>query len=214
MFTGIISNQGIVRNKTQSGRQIRFRFRFLKPEKNLKAGESIAINGVCLTVAQRTSREFEADVVHATLKATSLGNLVTGSRVNLERALCYGDRLGGHFISGHVDAVGNIARIEKLGKNEIWTIQAPPSVMRYVALKGSIAVDGISLTIQKVGRSDFQVALIPHTLKTTNLENKKAGGAVNLEADLLARYALLPEHRRRLGCPTGVNKRFLVKQGF
>ncbi len=214
MFTGIISNQAVVQSKTKSGRQIRFRFRFLKAERNLKTGESLAVNGVCLTVAQKTARSFDADVVSETLKATTLASLAVGSRVNLERALCYGDRLGGHYVSGHVDGVGRVVKIEKKGKNEMWTIRAPHSVQRYIALKGSIAVDGISLTIQKAGRGSFQVALIPHTLQTTNLKSKQAGSAVNLEADLLARYALLPEHRRRLGCPTGVNKRFLVKQGF
>lgn len=196
MFSGIVENRGKVIKKEKKGGQIRFRFRFERPEKKVKAGDSIAISGVCLTASRLGPGWFEADVVDETLKATTLGSLQIGSLVNLERSLRYGDFVGGHFVSGHVDGVGTIASIKRTGKNELWSFSAPKEIMAYVAKKGSIAIDGISLTIQKVAKSSFSIALIPHTLDRTTLGGKKKGDKVNLEVDLLARYLALPVHRK------------------
>lgn len=193
MFTGIISNQAKVVKREARSLQVRLGLRFLRPEKRkLELGESIAVNGVCLTVSAifQTSGKsgFEADIVAQTLESTSLGNLKIGDLVNTERSLKQGDRIGGHFVTGHVDAKAKIGRIEKKGGNRLLHIRLPESMWPFVTVKGSIVVDGISLTVQKVHGSVFQVAIVPHTWKLTTLGNKKAGDFVNLEADLIARY--------------------------
>ena len=170
------------------GGQIRLGFRFLRPERKFKTGESLCVNGVCLTAAKKNGRKFEADVIGGTLRSTTLGALRVGDRVNLERPLRAGDPVGGHFVTGHVDGRGKILRLEKRGKNRTLTIQAPPALRPYLAAKGSVAVDGVSLTIQKVRGLKFQAGLVPHTLKATTLGRKRAGALVNLESDLIARY--------------------------
>ena len=189
MFGGIIENQGTILEKKQAGKQIRFTIQFKKKERNVQIGESIAVNGVCLTVVKKTEKSFSVDVVKETLKATTLGLLEKGSTVNLERSLKFGDRLGGHFISGHVDGIGIIEKIEKEGKNQLWTVNANPAIVKFMALKGSAALDGISLTVQNVTKNSFKIAFIPHTLKVTTFGQKKKGDAINIEIDMLARYA-------------------------
>ena len=189
MFTGIIQNQGIVEKKDTRAGQARFRFRFLKPERRkLEIGQSIAVNGVCLTAACAGASSFEVDVIRETLEGTTLGGLEIGDRVNLERPLRYGDPVGGHFVTGHVDACGQIECAERRGKNLSFEIRAPRSVKRFIVPKGSIAVDGVSLTVQSAKGYSFRVGLVPHTLKTTTLGRKTRGGRVNLEADRMARY--------------------------
>ena len=189
MFTGIIQNLGQIEKKTENQKQIRFSFRYLAAKPKLNLGESIAVNGVCLTVSKsKAPGYFEADVMKETIKATSFAVLQKGATVNLERSLKYGEPLGGHFVTGHVDGVGGIQKIEKQGKNLLMWIEASNAILKLLAVKGSVAVDGISLTLQKLSRNAFAVGLIPHTLKVTNLGRKKVSDKVNLEIDLVARY--------------------------
>lgn len=188
MFTGIIENQGIVHKKEERGGQVRFGFRFRKKEKGLRVGDSIMVSGVCLTAVWVSSTGFEADVVHETLEATTLGGLKFGGIVNLERSLKVGDGMGGHFVTGHVDGRGTIAKIERRKMNTTLFIKASKAIISLLADKGSVACDGISLTVQKVRGAVFQIAVIPHTLKVTTLGIKRTGSEVNLEVDIVARY--------------------------
>jgi riboflavin synthase len=159
-----------------------------KVMENLKEGDSIAVNGVCLTVSSISSTAFCADVMPETLRKTNLHELKSGDKVNLERALPVGGRLGGHFVSGHIDGTGTILTEKREGNAQVKRISAPHQVIRYVVEKGSIAVDGISLTVVDVDNSSFSVSLIPHTAKFSTLGYKKPGDKVNLEADMLAKY--------------------------
>ena len=205
MFTGIIQNQGIVKKRQSRGGQICFAFRFLHPWKfppsslpparggrkkvgGLTAGASLAVNGVCLTVGKVLPQGFAADVMGETLKATTLSTLRVGDRVNLERALKADGEIGGHFVTGHVDCRGRIEKIRRRGKNLSFEIKVPGPFVRYLSERGSVAVDGVSLTIQSVRKNSLSVGLVPHTLRVTILGKKKAGDCVNLEADLIARY--------------------------
>jgi len=188
MFTGIVENQGIVFKREERGGQVRFGFRFQKKEKGLKVGDSIAVSGVCLTAVCVSPSRFEADVVRQTLEATTLGALKLGGRVNLERSLKLGSGLGGHFVTAHIDGRGTIVKIEKRNKNTTLFIKASKTIIALLADKGSVACDGISLTVQKVQGSLFQIAVIPHTLKVTTLGLKRVGSEINLEVDIVARY--------------------------
>ncbi len=216
MFTGIIEMQGKVSRVERRGAQVRLAFLALeKKTLRFKKGESVAVNGVCLTVAREGAGRFEADVVGETLKATTLGLLRPGSIVNLEPALKFGDPLGGHLVTGHVDGSGKITRIERTGKNVIFWIRVPEKLRKFMAPKGSVAVDGISLTIQGSSGNRIKIAIIPHTLRHTHFRLKRAGESVNLEADLVARYlkwfGSVPGHRakpslERFFKPQGVSK--------
>ena len=217
MFTGIVQNLGTVIKKEKRGGQIRFGFRFEKKEKRKpEPGESIAVDGVCLTVAKSGPRTFEADVIRETLEAATLARLKTGSRVNLERSLRIGDPAGGHFVTGHVDGRGMIQKVEKKGRNTRITFQAPKNILPFLAAKGSIAVDGISLTVQAVRGLSFQTGIVPHTLRHTTLGSKKAGDPVNVEADLIARYLdFIPKDHKTSPRPSRSLKiRGLKRQGF
>jgi riboflavin synthase len=154
--------------------------------RDVAVGDSIAVNGACLTVVARNARSFEADVSRETLACTT--GFAKGGRVNLEKALRLADRLGGHLVSGHVDGVGTVTRVTPAGINRVVTVRAPRMLARYLARKGSVAVNGVSLTVNAVRGSEFSVNLIPHTLARTNLGRVGAGEKVNLEVDLLARY--------------------------
>jgi len=184
MFTGIIQAVGKV--VKYDGR----RLWVAAPFRHIKLGESISIDGVCLTVASRNRRALAFDVGKETQRVTTLGKRPAGSRVNLERALRVGDRLGGHWVSGHVEETGCLLKIEK-GRQNWWvTISIPKIVRRYVASKGSLAVDGISLTVASVRNGWARLMIIPHTLSHTTLRDKEVGDKVNLEPDLLAKYVL------------------------
>jgi len=187
MFTGIIRNQAVVIGRRKKGGQIRFRFRLKKPER-LTAGESVAISGVCLTVAETSGRTFETDCIRETLENTTLGDLRIRDVVNAERSLKVGEPIGGHFVTGHADGVGVIAKILKRRSNRTFVLKMPASVARFAAPKGSVAIDGVSLTIQSVQGREMTVGLVPYTLRVTTLGAKRAGDSVNLEADLIARY--------------------------
>ncbi|MFA6601226.1 MAG: riboflavin synthase [Candidatus Omnitrophota bacterium] len=220
MYSGIVTNQGIVIRRELRGTSIRFIFRFKRKEKPIKLGESIAVDGVCLTVAGLTAKGFAADVVRETLEATTLGALRPKDRVNLERSLKVGDEIGGHFVTGHIDGAGRIAHIEKRKKNWLITFEAPKAILSCLAQKGSVAVDGISLTVQSLAARNFKITIIPHTLKETTLGRKGVGDHVNLEIDLITRYlkvltsAIKPPVRQKMTVHPGRLVKYLKSQGF
>jgi riboflavin synthase len=188
MFTGLIEEIGQIKAIERGAKSIRLSISASKIMDDVKLGDSIATNGICLTVVSYDSKGFTADVMPETMSRTSFGTLGTGSRVNLERAVRVGDRLGGHMVSGHVDGLGEIVGQEK-DDNAIWvSIAAPKSILKYVIEKGSIAIDGISLTVAYVDDKIFKVSIIPLTQDDTTLISKKAGEKVNLECDMTAKY--------------------------
>ena len=187
MFTGIVAAVGRIAGAApaQGGARLRVEGGGL-PLDDVAVGDSIAVNGVCLTVVARDPAAFEADVSQETLNCTA--GFPAGARVNLEKALRLADRLGGHLVSGHVDGVGKVARFELAGDSRLLSVVAPADLAKYIARKGSIAVNGVSLTVNAVNGAEFSVNLIPHTLRATGLQDLGAGDPVNLEVDLLARY--------------------------
>ena len=190
MFTGIVEDVGQVTALTplpsQQALRLTVRARLLDEEQPL--GASLAVDGVCLTVTAWRSGEIDAEVGPETIARTTIGKLGQGAHVNLERPLKLGDRLGGHMVAGHVDAVGHIAAVAPRAEAIDVTVRAPGELLRYVIEKGSIAVDGISLTVNGVDAQTFTVSLIPHTQAATTLAKKGPGGAVNLEVDLIGKY--------------------------
>lgn len=188
MFTGIVEELGIVRALRLLPESGQLTLEGEKVLNGTQIGDSIAINGVCLTVIRQTHREFTVDVMAETLSKTNLAELKSGSRVNLERALQLQTRLGGHLVSGHVDGVGTIHRITPWGIAKVYQIMAPPALLTYLLPKGSIAIDGISLTVIDVESNYFTVSLIPHTFEQTTLGFKGVGASVNLETDLIGKY--------------------------
>ncbi|HEX4717473.1 MAG TPA: riboflavin synthase [Thermoleophilaceae bacterium] len=184
MFTGIVGQMGEVQS---AGIRLAVRTPLAA---ELERGDSIAVNGVCLTAVDIADDRFEADVMEETLVRSSLGRLQAGDRVNLELALRVGDRLGGHFVQGHVDATGRIETVEQRDHSRVVRIGAPPDLLRYVVEKGSIAVDGVSLTVVEADAKGFSVSLIPETLERTTLGSAVEGDPVNLEVDMLAKYAV------------------------
>lgn len=188
MFTGIIEELGTVERVTRGRVSAVIAIRAEHILSDLKIGDSVAVNGVCLTATGLTGHGFTADVMHETLDRSSLAGLGPGSPVNLERAMAADGRFGGHIVAGHVDGVGTITAIEK-DDNAIWfTITAPAQVLRYVVEKGSIAIDGISLTVARVETDRFAVSVIPHTAAVTLLGQRRTGDRVNLESDLVGKY--------------------------
>lgn len=188
MFTGIITAVGTIAASTPSAAGLRLRIaageRFLE---DVAVGDSIAVDGVCLTAVSTSGPIFEADVSQETLRCTA--GFRAQAHVNLEKALRLADRLGGHLVSGHVDGVGEIVALERAGENRVLAVAAPAELAKYVARKGSVAVNGVSLTVNAVAAERFSVNLIPHTLQATNLRDLEVGDKVNIEVDLLARYA-------------------------
>ena len=189
MFTGIIEGVGMLASMDMRGGDARLGIDVGSlPFIDVRLGESIAVNGVCLTVVAFSATRFEADASNETLSLTTLGGLAHGSVVNLERAMRPTDRLGGHLVSGHVDGVGSVLDIQHDARAQRWRFAVPPTLSRYIAKKGSICVDGVSLTVNEVDAEGFEVALIPHTVAHTAFAQTSVGNAVNLEIDLLARY--------------------------
>ena len=198
MFTGLIQSVGRVLAKEPGGGDLRLRIAVgMLPFADAEFGESIAVNGCCLTVVEFDTGSFTADVSTETLQCTTLGDLALGAAVNLERALLPTTRLGGHLVSGHVDGVGTVVSVHEDARAQRWRFSAPPGLLRFVAAKGSIAVDGVSLTVNAVDTHGFEVALIPHTLAHTAFGETGPGCPVNLEVDLIARYV-----ERLLSAPT------------
>ncbi|PCG82454.1 riboflavin synthase [Streptomyces sp. WZ.A104] len=188
MFTGIVEELGEVTAVEQLEDASRFRLRGPLVTEGAKHGDSIAVNGVCLTVVDTADGEFTADVMAETLKRSSLGALTPGSRVNLERPMALGGRLGGHLVQGHVDGTGTILERTPSEHWEIVKVSLPPELTRYVVEKGSITVDGVSLTVVEAAADYFTLSLIPTTLDLTTLGHKQPGDPVNLEVDVIAKY--------------------------
>jgi riboflavin synthase len=189
MFTGIIEELGVVRSVTPNEGGARFVFEAEVVLDDVELGASIAVNGCCLTVVAHDETTWSADAVIESLARTNLGDLAVGDGVNLERPVRLTDRLGGHIVQGHVDATGTVATREpQPDGSELITIGAPATVLRYVVHKGSITVDGVSLTVARCADDSFTVALIPHTLSVTTLGTRPPGARVNLEIDLIAKY--------------------------
>lgn len=214
MFTGIVEEQGTVLTLTrgQGGAQLAIQGGVHMTD--LRVGQSIAVDGVCLTVVHRNATTFTTDLSAETLQRTTLGDLKAQARVNLELPLKVGDRFGGHFVTGHVDGVGRIIRLESVGDSKGMWINFPVPLANHIAPKGSIAVDGVSLTLVDVSQEAFSVCLIPHTLVSTTLGWKGPGSFVNLEVDLLSRYLerLLGEQSTRGHNP--LMGELLHEQGF
>ena len=211
MFTGIIAAVGQLKSLESRGGDIRLH---IDPAKldltDVKLGNSIAVNGVCLTVVEMASRSLQFDVSQETLQRTSLGQLKKGSEANLEKALAVGDRLGGHMVSGHVDGLGEVISKTASARSWQYKIKVPTELERYIAEKGSITIDGVSLTVNGVFDGGFDINIIPHTLEETIIKHYQTGTRVNLEVDLIARYLerLLPQ--------TGstISRDFLTQQGY
>ncbi|NIJ67828.1 riboflavin synthase [Xanthomonas sp. 60] len=189
MFTGIIEGVGHLAAREPIGGDVRFTFNVgTLPFEAVELGESIAVNGVCLTVIAYDAQCFQADASNETLSLTTLGGLAEGAMLNLERAMRPTDRLGGHLVSGHVDGLGQVVSIQDDARAQRWRFAAPAGLRRYIAQKGSICVDGVSLTVNAVDDEGFDVALIPHTVAHTAFATTGVGSTVNLEIDLVARY--------------------------
>ena len=188
MFTGIVEEMGVIRGIRKNRESAVVSVKAAKVLEDLKIGDSVAVNGVCLTVVEFFLGGFGADVMHETLDRSTLGSLKPGSRVNLERAMAADGRFGGHIVAGHVDGRGTVRKIER-DDNALWyTIGSGREILRYVVEKGSIAIDGISLTVAKVSEESFQVSVIPHTARKTVLQDRKPGDQVNLETDVIGKY--------------------------
>ena len=203
MFTGIIEETGTVEKIDHSRDSIALTVRAQKAGRGLKIGGSLAVNGCCLTATKVSARGksslIQFDLLHETWRLTNFQFLKPGSQLNLERPLRAGDEFGGHFVTGHIDGTGSILRWEKSAADHVLDIAAPKNVMRYIIEKGSIAIDGISLTVAQVSEKSFRVWIIPHTFEVTNLATRKVDDAVNLEADLLGKYVekfVSPQGRR------------------
>jgi riboflavin synthase len=188
MFTGIIEEVGTVEQIKQTGEAMVFTIGARKVLEDVQLGDSIAVNGVCLTVTSFTDRSFTVDVMPETVKATSLRTLTRGAKVNLERAMAANGRFGGHFVSGHVDGIGEIVRKQPVANAVYYDIKVPRELRKYMILKGSVAVDGTSLTIFGLTDETFTISLIPHTREATILGEKKVGDIVNIECDIIGKY--------------------------
>lgn len=215
MFTGIVEEIGEIVSVERGSCSAVLRIRCQRVLQGTHTGDSIAVNGVCLTVTSIGDSEYTADVMAETLARSSLGTLRPGSRVNLERAMPVDGRFGGHIVAGHIDGTGTIREIRQ-DETAVWyTISAGPELLRYIVEKGSITVDGISLTVAEVGAEDFQVSTIPHTRSSTVLVDRKRGDIVNLETDIIGKYVeklCAPEKLPEAGSP--ITMEFLTENGF
>lgn len=227
MFTGIIEEVGTVRHMTTGGISGQIAIKASKVLEGTKIGDSIAVNGICLTVVTMQPDGFTADVMAETVRRSGLGNCRSGDRVNLERAMAAGGRFGGHIVSGHIDGTGTVQSLSR-EENAVWvTIAAPPAILRYIVEKGSIAIDGISLTVAYVDDKVFKVSIIPHTGEETTLLTRTPGDTVNLENDIIGKYVeklMLPYGKTAAapeteasdadGSGSGLTLAFLAENGF
>jgi riboflavin synthase len=209
MFTGIVAAMGSVRRIMRTGADALLELDASMSLDDIRIGDSIAVNGACLTVTKKADRCFTADVSAETLSRTNLGSLKVGDRVNLEKSLRLNDLLGGHLVLGHVDALGKIQGKKQQAGSIVFGIEVPEGLLRYIVEKGSIAVDGVSLTVNRCDKSRFYVNMIPHTAQATTLGVKKVGDAVNIETDILGKYV-----ERFLQPRKGLNMDFLAEHGF
>lgn len=216
MFTGIVEEMGKISAIRQGAKSAQLTIQAQTVLEGTRIGDSIAVNGVCLTVTSLSASAFTADVMAESLRRSALGDLSPGSPVNLERAMAANGRFGGHIVAGHVDGTGRITRLRR-DDNAVWyTLQAGPEVLRYVVEKGSVAVDGISLTVAQVGQDWFSVSVIPHTASATVLGQRRAGDRVNLECDIIGKYVekLLRPAQGQSPEGEGITLEFLAQNGI
>ncbi len=216
MFTGIIEETGTVRHVSLSGNSGRIQIGAELVLSGTRPGDSISVNGVCLTVTTMDTKSFTADVMAETLRRSNLGHLKAGDLVNLERAMPADGRFGGHIVSGHIDGTGTVAALEQEG-NATWVyVRTSPDILALIVEKGSIAIDGISLTVAKVGDRDFAVSIIPHTSSHTTLLKKRSGDVVNLENDIVGKYVerLLGRKEQEEPRRSRITEEFLRENGF
>ena len=215
MFTGIVEEVGVVLNISKGVNSARLSIGCSKVLEGTNIGDSIAVNGVCLTVTHIGENSFNADIMHETLNKSSLKNTSSKSPVNLERAMAANSRFGGHIVSGHIDGTGRIMEITK-DDNAIWfKISASPNILKYVVGKGSITIDGISLTVADITNIDFSISSIPHSIENTILKYKNIGDMVNLEVDIIGKYVeKLLNFNSDENKETNITKDFLLKHGF
>jgi riboflavin synthase len=212
MFTGIIQSVGRITRLEPRGGDVRLVVDTAELDlSDVQLGDSIAVSGVCLTAVTLEARGFSADVSNETLSLTTLGKLKAGDPVNLEKALRLADRLGGHLVSGHVDGLGKVASITPDGRSQRWSFDVPTTLARYIAAKGSVCIDGTSLTVNEVAGQRFGVNLIPHTVEHTAFHARRVGDAVNIEVDVIARYV---EQLLRAGEAPKLDEAFLKQHGF
>jgi riboflavin synthase len=190
MFTGLIEEKGFIKEKIPTGEGLRLVISAKRIMGDLKIGDSVAVNGVCLTVVQKKKDTFSVDTIEETLKKSNLGNTKLKQSVNLERPLKADARLGGHFVLGHVDTTGTVKKIKELSNSHFITISFPKGYQKYLIPVGSIAIDGVSMTVAELRKSEFSVGVIPHTWEETIFADKKAGDTVNLEFDVLGKYII------------------------
>lgn len=219
MFTGLIEEIGTIKNIRKGNTSSQITIRAQKVLSDIKQGDSICTNGACLTVIDYSAREFTVDVMAETMRSTNLHNLIPGDRVNLERALKVGDRLGGHMVSGHVDGVGTILQMKR-EENAVWiTISTTNKILKYIIIKGSVAIDGISLTIAEVDDESFRISIIPHTGLITTLLEKQSGDKLNIENDIVGKYIekfITPKGKNNIEKQTDnkIDMNFLTEHGF
>ena len=214
MFTGLIAELGKVDNLKKEKDSYRLTVSAKKIPPQLQRGESIAVNGACLTVTEFSSEKFTVDVMPETARRTTIGTLEKGDKVNLERTLHLSDGLDGHIVSGHIDGVGTISKVVPEGIARVVTITTPPELLRYIIVKGSIAIDGISLTVTAVTQTGFSVSLIPLTVEDTTLGFKNIGAKVNLETDIIGKYVEKMLENKELEKPSSLTKKALLENGF
>lgn len=216
MFTGLVEEIGIVQSVLKGTKSARIIIKAHKVLEDVKLGDSISTNGVCLTVTDFKDNTFSVDVMAETMRRSNLKNLTPGSKVNLERALRLGDRLGGHMVSGHIDGTGVISSLDK-EDNAVWiTILPSEALLKYIILKGSISMDGVSLTVAYVDKKIFKVSIIPHTKDVTTLLDKFIGDEINLECDMVGKYIekLLNFNDKTAENKSNIDIEFLKKHGF
>ncbi len=216
MFTGIIEELGMIATITKKAKSAQLKISASLIFDDLKIGDSVAVNGVCLTVTEISGRQYAADVMYETLSRSNLGDLHSGSKVNLERAMPAYGRFGGHIVSGHIDGTGRITAMER-EDNAVWlTVSTVPTILKYIVEKGSIAIDGISLTVARVSADNFAVSIIPHTATATTLLDKRTGDTVNLENDIVGKYierfSRLSDNQQKT--PSNITAEFLAQSGF
>lgn len=215
MFTGIVEEIGTIRSIRRGTHSAVLCIGAREVLKDLRPGDSVAVNGVCLTATAKAADSFTADVMHETLRRSTLDSLTQGSRVNLERAMPASGRFGGHIVSGHIDGTGIIASLRRDGIAVWFNVRAAPELLRFVVEKGSVAIDGISLTVAEVTADTFSVSVIPHTADETILSQKIPGSAVNLETDILGKYVeKLLRFAPQAAHEPDISREFLLKNGF
>ena len=215
MFTGIVEETGTIKKIEKGTSSGRLTIEADKVLQGSEIGDSIAVNGVCLTITGMSGHLFTADVMAETIRRSNLGTLSSGSRVNLERAMAANGRFGGHIVTGHIDGTGTICEVKSDEIAICYSMKAPEKIMHYIVEKGSVAVDGISLTVAKTTQTSFMVSVIPHTAQCTVLAHKKAGDTVNLENDCIGKYI---EHflnrKKEKTTESKITKEFLLSNGF